>query len=236
MLKKLTIRLILILTVLTACSGKSGVSGDLSGVTSNEVQFQQPEAGDLVAEIKTSRGTVKVILFPELAPKAVENFKQLADSGYYNGITFHRVIEDFIVQSGSPDGTPGGGQSYWGVEFTDEFTDLLHNYTGALSMANHGSNTNGSQFFFVVTPVGEMSENTISGMQQAGWREEVIETYKQAGGAPSLDYRYTVFGQVYDGLDVLYKISAAKTDENDRPQKDITIESVEVYVLTEEGQ
>lgn len=224
----------LILIVMTACSGKTGKSGDLGSVTSDEVQFQAPKAGDTVAEIKTSRGTVKVILYPELAPKAVENFKQLATSGYYNGITFHRVIEDFVVQSGSPDGSAGGGQSCWGVEFSDEFTDLLHNYTGALSMANHGSNTNGSQFFFVVTPVGQMSDANISNMQTAGWRDEVIDTYKQAGGVPSLDYRYTVFGQVYDGLDVLYRISEAKTDENDRPQKDITIESVTVYELTDE--
>lgn len=236
MFKKIMIRFAVALIMLTACSKSSGKSGDLSGVTSDEVQFQKPEAGDTVAEIKTSRGTVKVILFPELAPKAVENFKQLASSGYYNGIVFHRVIEDFIVQSGSPDGSVGGGESCWGVPFTDEFTDLLHNYTGALSMANHGSDTNGSQFFFVVTPIGEMSDGNISGMQNAGWREEVIDTYRQAGGVPSLDYRYTVFGQVYEGLDVLYKISAVKTDDDDRPLKDITIESIEVYVLTEEGQ
>ena len=236
MFKKIMIRFAVALIMLTACSKSSGKSGDLGNVTSAEVQFQKPEAGDTVAVIKTSRGTVKVILFPELAPKAVENFKQLASSGYYDGITFHRVIENFVVQSGSPDGSSGGGQSCWGVPFTDEFTDLLHNYTGALSMANHGSDTNGSQFFFVVTPVGQISDSNVSSMQSAGWREEVIDTYKQAGGVPSLDYRYTVFGQDFEGLDVLYKISEAKTDENDRPLKDITIESVEVYVLTEEDQ
>lgn len=214
----------------TACGSKKTIGGELK-VDSAEVQLQQPVDGDTVAEIKTSRGTIKVLLFPQYAPKAVQNFTMLANNGYYNGQIFHRAIEDFIIQSGSPDGSIGGGMSVWGLEFSDEFSDLLHHYTGALAMANHGEDTNGSQFYFVTTPAGKMDEANVEQMWQAGWREPVINAYQQAGGLPQLDYRATVFGQIYEGLGVAMDISKVKTDENDKPKKDVTIESITVYVV-----
>ena len=101
------------------------------------------------AIIKTNYGEMKFQLFPKQAPKAVENFVGLAKKGFYDGIVFHRVIKDFMIQGGDPTGTGMGGQSIWEKPFEDEFSNHLFNLRGALSMANAGPNTNGSQFFIV---------------------------------------------------------------------------------------
>ena len=94
-------------------------------------------------------GTIRAVLFEEDAPKAVENFITHAEEGYYDGLTFHRVINEFMIQGGDPNGDGTGGESIWGESFKDEFTDSLCNFRGALSMANSGKDTNGSQFFIV---------------------------------------------------------------------------------------
>ena len=112
-------------------------------------QIAAPEKGDLVATMSTSAGDIKIRLFPSFAPKAVENFTTHSKNGYYDGLTFHRVIRDFMLQGGDPTGTGCGGESIWGRTFEDEFTPELHNLRGALSMANAGPGTNGSQFFIV---------------------------------------------------------------------------------------
>ncbi|MBP3628444.1 MAG: peptidylprolyl isomerase, partial [Anaerotignum sp.] len=108
-----------------------------------------PEEGEEIAVITTSKGVVKMRFFPEEAPKAVENFKTLAKDGYYDGLTFHRVINDFMVQTGDPKGDGTGGESCWGVDFETEVSERLHFYRGAVAMANAGPDTNGSQFFIV---------------------------------------------------------------------------------------
>lgn len=216
--------------ILAGCSSAT-LGGEKLKVDTDVAQLSQPQSGDTIAVIKTNKGTIKVLLFPDLAQKAVQNFILLAQQGYYDGVTFHRAIEDFIIQSGSPDGSSEGGKSVWGIEFEDEFSGLLHHYNGALAMANHGSDTNGSQFFFVTAPINKMDDETVQQMTDAGWSESVIETYKQAGGLPQLDYRYTVFGQIYDGLDTAYSISRVKTDDEDKPQKDVIIESIEISVV-----
>ena len=228
-MKKFLAFLLFMAMMLSGCGGTLG--GEKLKVDSDEMQFARPQAGDKVAIITTSEGVIKVRLFEELAPKAVNNFIFLAQSGYYNNVTFHRAIEDFLIQSGSPDSSTNGGTSAWGLEFEDEFSDLLHHYNGALSMANHGEDTNGSQFFFVTAPIGQLDSEKEEQMSRAGWRSEVIDAYKQAGGLPALDYRYTVFGQIYEGLNVAYSISRTKTDENDRPKNDIVIESVEIQTI-----
>lgn len=215
---------------LTGCGGQKTVN--LNKVKSEELQFVQPASGDTVATIKTTAGDIKVVLYPEYAPLAVENFVTHAQNGYYDGVIFHRVIEDFVIQSGDPEGTGYGGQSIWGLPFSDEFTDKLHHYTGALSMANTGEDSNGSQFFIVTClPDSTINDTVVSLMEQAGWRSQVIETYRQAGGTPNLDYAHTVFGQVYDGLEIAFDISFADTDKNDKPKEAITIQSIEVTVL-----
>lgn len=190
-----------------------------------------PENGQKTVIMKTNMGDIKIKLFPEHAPKAVENFVTHAENGYYDGIIFHRAIEGMLVQSGSFDGTATGGKSAWELEFEDEFSDSLHHYNGALSMANHGEDTNGGQFFFVTAPIGSLAEDTLQQMADAGWRSEVQDAYKQAGGLPSLDWRYTVFGQVYEGLGVVYDISRVKVDAEGKPVDDVILKSVRVYTV-----
>lgn len=182
---------------------------DENNLTNNEnnmSEFNQnamPEKGEEIAVMKTSLGTIKFRLFPEYAPKTVENFKGLIAKDYYNGIIFHRVIPDFMIQGGDPTGTGAGGESIWGKAFEDEFNTNLHNIYGALSMANAGPNTNGSQFFIV----------------------------QNKEGTPWLDNHHSVFGQVIEGMDVVNKIALVKRDSSDKPLTDVIIEdlSIEKY-------
>ena len=101
-------------------------------------QLRKPQAGDITATMKTTMGEIQILLFPDAAPKAVENFTTHAKNGYYDGLIFHRVIPDFMIQGGDPTGTGMGGESIWGKHFEDEFSPDYHNLRGALSMANAG--------------------------------------------------------------------------------------------------
>jgi peptidyl-prolyl cis-trans isomerase B (cyclophilin B) len=141
----------------------------------------------------TNHGDITLELFDEDAPKTVENFKKLAGDSFYNGVIFHRVIKDFMIQGGDPTGTGRGGPGY---TFEDEFNDNKV-VRGALAMANAGPNTNGSQFFIVTTDA-----------------------------APWLDGKHTVFGRVVEGMEVVDKIEASETDQNDKPRDEARIESV----------
>lgn len=178
-----------------------------------------------IATITTNHGEIKIRLFPEQAPKAVANFIALAKKGYYNGIIFHRVIPDFMIQGGDPTGTGMGGESSFGGEFEDEFSDELFNIKGALSMANAGPNTNGSQFFIVSNE--NVPAQMVSQMQAAGYPDEIIAAYKN-GGTPWLDHRHTVFGQVFAGLDVVKEISAVARNAQDKPKEDVVMTSIEI--------
>ena len=177
------------------------------------------------AVLKTNQGEIKIQLFPEQAPMTVENFIRLAQKGYYDGTIFHRVISDFMIQGGDPEGNGTGGESIWGHPFEDELSRELFNIRGALSMANSGPNTNGSQFFIVQNK--NMPKRYIKQMEPAGYPKEIIHAYKQ-GGTPWLDGRHTVFGQVITGMDVVDKIEKKKKDKMDKPLEDITIESIQV--------
>ena len=108
-------------------------------------QFEKPALGEKIAVLKTNKGEIKIRLFEEAAPLAVENFTSLIEDKYYDGIIFHRVIENFMIQGGDPSGTGRGGESKWKKAFKDEFDVNFRNFRGALSMANAGPNTNGSQ-------------------------------------------------------------------------------------------
>ena len=190
-------------------------------------QTQAPASGEEVAVIKTSKGDIFVRLFPEHAPKAVENFKTHAKNGYYDGLIFHRVINDFMIQGGDPTGSGMGGESIWGKSFEDEFTPELHNLRGALSMANAGPNTNGSQFFIVQAK--QVSDDMLDQLETAPeelFPTECVREYEALGGTPWLDYKHTVFGQVYEGLDVLAQAESVETDANDKPVEDLVIEKI----------
>ena len=178
------------------------------------------------ATIKTNLGEIKIQLFEKQAPKTVNNFVQLAEKGYYDGVIFHRVIPDFMIQGGDPTGTGRAGKSIYSKAFEDEFSDQLFNFTGALSMANAGPNTNGSQFFIVSNE--HVPANMIEQMKVVGYPQEIIDHYAKVGGTPWLDHRHTVFGQVITGMDVVKKISQAKRDSMDKPKKDIVMEKVTI--------
>lgn len=176
--------------------------------------------------LHTNKGDIKLALFLEEAPLTVKNFVELAKTGYYNGIIFHRVIKDFMIQGGDPTGTGTGGQSIYGEAFADEFTPNLFNLRGALSMANAGPNTNGSQFFIVTA--SQVPSNMLGQMELAGYPEEIIEAYAKDGGTPWLDQRHTVFGHVVEGMDVVEAIEQVAVNMMDKPSEDVIIESVTV--------
>ncbi|WP_203641717.1 peptidylprolyl isomerase [Levilactobacillus andaensis] len=175
--------------------------------------------------IETSMGTIQLQLFPEQAPKTVENFVTHAKAGYYDGLTFHRVIPNFMIQGGDPTGTGMGGESIWGQPFEDEFSQELYNLRGAVSMANAGPNTNGSQFFIVQDK--DMTDQMQAQMKDAGFPEEIVDAYKD-GGTPWLDFRHTVFGQVIKGMDIVDAIAKVKTDASDQPATPVTMDKVTV--------
>ncbi|EAC6410623.1 peptidylprolyl isomerase [Listeria monocytogenes] len=180
---------------------------------------------EIEAEMITNRGTFRIKLFPEIAPKTVENFVTHSKNGYYDGLIFHRVIPEFMIQGGDPDGRGTGGESIWGESFEDEFSTEAFNLRGALSMANAGPNTNGSQFFIVQKP--DMPADMLGQMEQAGFPVEIIEAYKQ-GGTPWLDGRHTVFGHVIEGMDVVDEIANLPTGMQDKPVNDVVIEKINI--------
>ena len=195
------------------------------------IQLSAPQKGDTLAVMHTNMGDIKIKLFPEKAPKTVENFVTHSKNGYYNGLKFHRVINDFMIQGGDPRGNGTGGESIWGVSFKDEFDPELHNLRGALSMANSGPNTNGSQFFIV--QAREVPANMLEQMhdlEDNGFPADITAAYAELGGTPWLDFRHTVFGQVTEGMDVVDAIAAVETN-NDVPCEDVIINSIDIEII-----
>ena len=175
--------------------------GKLNNVNSNTSDKGNYFMSDstTVAIIKTNMGTIEIELFADQTPKTVENFVGLAEKGYYEGVIFHRVIKDFMLQAGDPTGTGRGGASFWGGKFEDEFvSDLKHDTPGILSMANAGPNTNGSQFFITLV------------------------------ATPWLDGKHTVFGKVINGMDVVDAIGEVKTAAGDKPINEVVMEEVTI--------
>ena len=151
------------------------------------------------ATIKTNRGDIKLRLFASAAPKTCENFVGLAKKGYYDGVIFHRVIKDFMIQGGDPTGTGCGGESIWGKPFEDECSpEIAFDKPGLLAMANAGPGTNGSQFFITTVPT------------------------------PWLHMHHTIFGEVVEGYDVVQKIESCRTGFMDKPVEEQKILSVEI--------
>ena len=194
------------------------------------LQLEAVKSGDTVAVMHTSMGDITIKLFPKQAPKTVENFTTHAKNGYYNGLIFHRVIKDFMIQGGDPTGTGMGGESIWGRSFKDEFTPELHNLRGALCMANAGPNTNGSQFFIVqAKDVPDYLVDQMKEMPDA-FSSDIIDAYTTLGGTPWLDFRHTVFGQVVNGMDVVDAIANVEVGGADKPINDVTILGIDIIV------
>jgi peptidylprolyl isomerase len=137
---------------------------------------------------ETNQGIIEIQLFNDVAPKTCENMLGLIKKGYYDGLIFHRVIKNFMIQGGDPTGTGSGGESLWGKSFKDEVTpSVSFNRKGLLAMANAGPNTNGSQFF-ITTAV-----------------------------TPWLNMKHTIFGEVISGYDVVEKIENCEKGPRDNP-------------------
>ena len=165
---------------------------------SQETQMAtNPDTNHPIVTIQTTQGSFDVELWPEVAPKAVENFIQHAKEGYYNGVIFHRVIKGFMIQGGDPQGTGRGGKSIWDTPFEDEVSDSVKfDKPGLLAMANAGPKTNGSQFFITTA------------------------------STPWLNKRHTIFGRVVSGYDIVQKIESTPTGSGDKPVTDQKIVSI----------
>jgi len=234
--KNINKMLLLILAISILLVGCSNKEENIVGNNEQSIvitQLDSPEPGEEVAIISTNYGDIKLRLFPEIAPKAVENFTTHAKEGYYDGLTFHRVMEDFMIQGGDPLGNGTGGESIWEKAFEDEFDLRFRNFNGALSMANAGPNTNGSQFFIVQNK--EIPEELLNQMKELGsekgYPKEVIDIYSELGGAPWLDFGHTVFGQVYEGMDVVDKIAQVEVDKNDKPIEPVIIKAITIVAF-----
>lgn len=247
-------------TSLFGCgNNNSNSSSSLSSINNDSqknvgYQLDMPEDGDETAIIKTNMGDIKIRFFEDAAPKAVKNFIGLAQKGYYDGITFHRVIKDFMIQGGDPNGNGTGGESLYGKPFEDEFSTKLFNIRGSVAMANSGKNTNGSQFFINQATASSFSgwaslENAYKIYQRnpdlfnqtyggtvdmSKITDEIKNLYEQNGGNPHLDGAFntggtghTVFAQVFDGLDVVDKIASVDIEDS-KPKKDVIIENVKI--------
>ncbi len=190
----------------TACTKKTDnnnlTTTDMETAVETTMQTQ-PQTGDTIALMKTNMGEIKILLYVDLVLETATNFMEHAEAGKYDGVIFHRVIEDFMIQTGDFENMNGtGGYSYKGpgTSLDDEFGEDLTHLKGVLSMANSGPNTGGSQFFIV----------------------------QNEDGTDFLDGKHAIFGFVYDGLDVVDDIAAAETTYPDKPVEDIVIESIEI--------
>lgn len=194
-----------------------------------EKQMAMPEKGEQVAIMHVRDfGDIKIKFFPEVAPKAVENFLTHAKEGYYDGVIFHRVMKEFMIQGGDPQGTGYGGESIWGKGFELETDYSLLPYRGSLCMARSTDpNSNGSQFFITQAHYNESTAKQLSRYPS------IVEQYEKYGGYISLWMNYTVFGQVYEGMDVVDSIASTEvkmsdSGENSVPVKDVVIDSIDV--------
>ena len=180
-----------------------------------------------VAVIKTNHGEMNIQLFPDQAPKTVANFVALAKSGYYDGVIFHRIIKDFMIQGEIQQAQVWVVNPSMGTASKTNFQKELYNIRGALSMANAGPNTNGSQFFIVQNQHLPYSKKELV---RGGWPEKIAEIYTTEGGTPHLDQRHTVFGQLMDeaSFAVLDEIAAVETGMMDKPVEDVVIETIEI--------
>ena len=188
-----------LLTITIGCAQKNPEVNNQTAINSENTKMENTQDTMTVAVFKTNMGSFEAELFPDKAPKAVENFTGLVEKGYYQGVIFHRVIPNFMIQGGDPTGTGRGGQSIWGKPFEDEVnTGLEFDSPGILAMANAGPNTNGSQFFITVA------------------------------STPWLNGHHTIFGKIISGMDVVNSISQVQRNAQDRPLKDVVIEDITI--------
>ncbi len=174
--------------LLTGCNAKEESTAVKPTSSSSKTEVVTDKKEDTIVVLETNQGKVEIKLFPKIAPLAVENFVTHTKNGYYNGLIFHRVIKDFMIQGGDPTGTGTGGESIWKEDFADEFSpNVVFDRPMLLAMANRGPKTNGSQFFITTK------------------------------ATPWLNGRHTIFGEVVAGQDVVRKIENTKVGRGDKP-------------------
>jgi peptidylprolyl isomerase len=191
-MKKRTTALLIVGLLATGCNAKDAkdinASKTVENVSVDSNRTTDKKNSKNIVVLETNQGTIELKMFPDVAPLAVENFTTHAANGYYDGLIFHRVIKDFMIQGGDPTGTGTGGTSIWNKEFVNEYApNVVFDKPYMLAMANHGPNTNGSQFFITTK------------------------------ATPWLNGGYTIFGEVVSGQDVVDKIENTKTARADRP-------------------
>ena len=248
---------------------------EIDGFLGNTVEVT-PQAGDLIAEFEIEGfGTIKAVLFPEAAPMGVDNFKKLADAGYFKGLNIHRVVADFMLQGGSLNGDGTGGDAMVSDdkgdgEFGIETAQNARHFYGALCYAN-AAGRNSTQFYIVnnkqpqnladfdldqyaaVVEEGkgylqqaldanqaaaveyyqfqtQYYQNTMDWVKNA--TDEISALYKEKGGTPFLDGNYTVFGQVYEGFDVIDAISAVEVEDNGNGEKSSPVQEIIIKDVT----
>jgi cyclophilin family peptidyl-prolyl cis-trans isomerase len=189
--------LMLFILLATGCRYSNSSDNSYNNESNKMIDTTKKDTS-LVAVIKTNMGNIEIKLFEDKTPKTVQNFVGLAKKGYYNGVIFHRVIDNFMIQGGDPTGTGRGGESFGGGKFEDEIVpSLTFDKPGCVAMANAGQNTNGSQFFITTVPT------------------------------PWLNGHHTIFGEVVNGMDIVNKISKVETTKPyDRPVKDVVMNEV----------
>ena len=187
-MKKIILSFLLtVVVLLTGCNAKDTNSTSNTNATS-AVKDNDLKSNDIIVVLETTQGNIELKMFPKVAPLAVENFTTHATNGYYNGLIFHRIIKDFMIQGGDPTGTGRGGESIWQKSFADEFKpNVVFDRPLLLAMANSGPKTNGSQFF-ITTAI-----------------------------TPWLNGKHTIFGEVIAGGDVARKLEAIKVGAGSKP-------------------
>ncbi len=278
MRKWMVLSLVLVLVLLTGCSSGGGSRSDAAvhildqgeALVAQEAlvpvgnaekvgyQLEPPQKGEEIAVVTMADGSsFKLRFFPDEAPKTVYNFKKHALDGYFDGLTFHRIIQGFMIQGGDPAGTGTGGEAVWGDSFEDEFAANLLNLNGAVSMANRGANTNRSQFFINTTGDSRPNwENYQAGFevyktdpeaftsQYGRWinmekvTQEMMDLYNEVGGNAHLDGAtsttgegHTVFAQVFEGMDVVHSLSqVAVGSDGSTPVEPVVIQSVKIVL------
>lgn len=209
-MKRLSFLLIILFVVQTFAQGKYEIRNTRLKINKRKLErlMKLKPDEELLAIIETNYGTIELKLFPDKAPLTVKNFAGLANAGFYDGLLFHRVIDNFMIQGGDPTGTGSGGESIYNKPFKDEFSpDLKFDRPGLLAMANRGPNTNTSQFFITL-----------------------VKT-------PWLNNHHTIFGEVISGMDVVRKIGKVKTTKPyDRPVKDVVMNKVRVIKVAKGGK
>ena len=245
MLKKICSLTICAVLSVSAFSGCSKKPDDV-----NIKNFIQPKKGEEIAVITIKDyGDIKIKLFEDEAPLAVKNFKALAEDRFYDELIIHRVQKDSVIQGGDPKGDGTGGKSvtfdskdnivkndegnivYTDKGFNQEISDNLLNFTGAVGYATDYTSMNKSQFYILSTKKGEVDDDYFKLLKKDYkklFADNVVEKYKEVGGEPYFDGSYTIFGQVFEGMEVVERINEVKVNSSYKPNEQIMIEKVEI--------